>query len=108
MSTTPEVNSRYLKAADARDTRALVACFTHDGTVLDEGHTYRGHDQISAWRNGQAAKYRYTTQVTGSQPVSVDVFRVNARIEGDFPGGVVDLTFDFTLADGLIADLSIG
>ncbi|MDX6231059.1 MAG: hypothetical protein QOI76_4449, partial [Frankiales bacterium] len=33
---------------------------------------------------------------------------VNARIEGDFPGGVVDLTFDFTLADGLIADLSIG
>jgi len=32
---------------------------------------------------------------------------VGVHIEGDFPGGVADLTYRFALRDGLIADLSI-
>lgn len=34
-------------------------------------------------------------------------YRVKVLVEGDFPGGVAKLTFDFTLEDGLIAHLSI-
>jgi hypothetical protein len=29
------------------------------------------------------------------------------RLEGNFPGGVVDLVYRFALVDGLIADLAI-
>ena len=106
MSDTPEVVDRYLRAADARDVDALVACFAEDGTVLDEGETYVGRDAIRGWREGLASKYTYTVTVTGSAPVG-DGFDVTTHLEGDFPGGEADLTYHFGLRDGLITSLRI-
>jgi hypothetical protein len=108
MTTTPEVISRYLQAADAQDPSALAACFTDDGTVVDESHTYTGRDEIIGWREKTASQWIYTTTVTGSEPVGASRFRVTAHLEGDFPGGVADLAFDFTLQGDLISALSIG
>jgi uncharacterized protein (TIGR02246 family) len=108
MTNTPAVISRYLQAADAQDPAALAACFTDDGTVVDEGHTYTGRAEIISWREQTASQWIYTTTITGSEPVSPSQFRVTAHLEGNFPGGVADLAFDFTLKDDLIATLSIG
>jgi len=105
---TPAVVTRYLEAADKRDSTALADCFTPDGTVLDEGHTYTGREQIAGWREALAAKFTYTSTVTASMPVNEHEYRVGARVEGDFPGGVADLTFDFVLAGDLIGHLKIG
>src|SRR5882757_6476890 len=98
--TAPLVVTRYLAAADAGDFPALAGCFTSDGTVLDEGRTYRGREEL-------AGTWTYTSSVTASEPVSAQVYQVNVRVEGDFPGGVADLTYRFTLREGLIEDLSI-
>jgi hypothetical protein len=102
----PAVISRYLLAADAQDPEALAACFTADGAVLDEGHTYTGRDEIIAWRH-DTNKWTYTTELTASESISPDEYRITVHLEGDFPGGVVDLNYKFVLRDGLIAALSI-
>jgi ketosteroid isomerase-like protein len=103
----PDVVTRYLQAADARDSKACANCFTENGTVLDEGKTYRGRAEILAWREDTLGRFTYTTTVTGSEPVSDGKYRVSARIVGDFPGATADLTYDFTLDGDLIADLRI-
>jgi ketosteroid isomerase-like protein len=105
---TPEIVTRYVKAAEAGDAAALVACFTTEGEVLDEGNSHRGHAEILAWREDLAAKWSYTAEVTGSELVSPDTYRVTERVEGNFPGGVADLGYTFTLDGGLIAALTIG
>jgi uncharacterized protein (TIGR02246 family) len=103
----PDVVTRYLAAAEAEDPNALAACFTPDGTVLDEGRTYTGRDEIIAWRKSIATQWTYTTQLTGSQAIGPDDYRITVHLEGDFPGGVVDLNYRFQLRDGLIAALAI-
>jgi hypothetical protein len=105
---TPPVVDRYLAAADTGDIAALTGCFTADGTVLDEGHTYTGPAEITGWRESLARQWTYTTTVTSSEPIDAGDYRVSVRVEGDFPGGVADLTYRFTLRDGLISALSIG
>ena len=103
----PAVVTRYLQAAAGKDAAALVDCFTPDGTVLDEGHTYTGRTEIIGWREALATKYTYTSTITGSTPGSDGTYRVGVRIEGDFPGGIAELTYDFALAGDLIRELRI-
>jgi ketosteroid isomerase-like protein len=107
MSTTPQVVTRYLKAADDGDYDALVACFSDDGTVLDEGRTYRGRNAIRSWRESLRSQWEFTTTVTGSEPDGDARHIVRAHVEGNFPGGVADLTYRFTLTGDQIADLTI-
>lgn len=103
----PDVVARYLAAADAKDPKAVAACFADDGTVVDEGVTYTGRGEIEAWREQTLSKWTYTTTVTGSEPVSADRYRVRVHLSGDFPGGEADLTYDFMIAGGLIKGLRI-
>jgi hypothetical protein len=103
----PTVISRYLASAGAGDFTALADCFTPTGKVVDEGHAYQGRDEIIGWRQSLAGKWTFTTTITGSEPVNDSEYRVNAHVEGNFPGGVADLTYRFTLQDDLISDLSI-
>jgi hypothetical protein len=105
-SAVPPVVTRYLNAAD--DSSALAACFVEDGVVVDEGATYVGRAEIVAWRERAASRWTYTTEITGLSATGVDRYLVEAHLEGDFPGGVADLAFDFTVRDGLIASLAIG
>jgi SnoaL-like domain len=105
---TPPVVTRYLKAANAGDAQGCAGCFTADGVVLDEGVTHRGHAAIADWRTATAAKWTYTTTVTGvREPDAGGEFRLDVRIEGDFPGAVADLTFGFVLDGDLITALRI-
>lgn len=105
---TPPVVTRYLKAADAADAQGCADCFTADGFVLDEGVTHRGRAAIADWRVTTAARWTYTTTVTGVRELGADgEFRVDVRVEGDFPGAVADLTFGFTLDGDLITALRI-
>lgn len=104
----PAVITRYLAAAPAGDFAAVADCFTVDGTVTDEGKTYRGRPEIIGWRESLASQFTYTATVTSSEPRNDSEYRIMAHLVGDFPGGVADLTYRFTLRDGLIADLSIG
>ena len=102
----PESIATYFRTAEAGDIDALVACFTDDATVLDEGGTYRGHAAIRRWREEAASKYVYTLEVLSASP-SDGGYQVATKLVGNFPGGTAELAFRFTLRAGLIAALTI-
>jgi ketosteroid isomerase-like protein len=103
----PQVIVDYFAAAQAYDFEALASCFAPDGVVSDEGDVFRGRGEIVAWREALAVKWRNTYEITGAEILGAADVRVTAHLEGTFPGGVVDLNYGFSLADGLIARLEI-
>lgn len=88
-------------------TRPALDQFTVDAAVTDEGHTHRGHEQIGAWLTHSPSEWTFTTERIGSARVDDEHWTVTNHLEGDFPGGVVDLVYRYTLRDGLIAELTI-
>jgi hypothetical protein len=107
MTAIPDVVARYYAAAAAADLEILIGCFAPDAHVRDEGHDYDGVAEIRGWRESLASKFTYTTEITGVEQLDDRQYLVSTHLEGDFPGGIVDLAQRFTLADGLICDLSI-
>ena len=103
----PDVIARYFELDANRDDEAIIRLFADDATVIDEGETRRGLAQIRNWRAGPVRKYTYTTEVFSSDAVALDRYLVTGRLTGNFPGGTADLTWDFTIADGLITRLVI-
>jgi ketosteroid isomerase-like protein len=107
----PIVISDYLEASERGDLDALVACFTDDAVVHDEDQEWRGQAEIRQWREKVANAYEYTVEVRGAaKQGSVDGVQrhdVHTHLEGNFPGGTVDLTFRFGLRDDRIATLQI-
>jgi len=108
----PPIISRYFTAADNGDTDALVGCFTPDAILSDEGRSRHGHAEIRQWREEVATAYEYTLEVLGSEASGdrggLAWHNVLTHLEGNFPGGTVDLTYRFGLLDGRIAKLRIG
>ena len=107
----PPVVSNYLAASDRDDIDAIVACFTEDAVVLDENRNWRGADAIRQWRENVATAYEYTVAIIGSQALGEldggQRREVYTHLEGNFPGGQVDLTNRFTLRGDLIGGLEI-
>jgi hypothetical protein len=104
----PATVRTYLTAHTARDTETALAGYTPDAEVTDEGHTYRGTEEIRGWLERSSSEYTFTTELTGAQRVDDRQWVAVSHLEGDFPGGVVDLRYRFTLdAADRIAVLTI-
>jgi hypothetical protein len=103
----PDVVARYFEADARRDIDAIVALFTDDAVVVDEGQTRRGLAEIKEWQVGPASRYEYTVEVGGVDAAGQNRYRVTGRLEGNFPGGTANLEFDFTIAGELIERLEI-
>jgi SnoaL-like domain len=103
----PAVVSRYFQADGKRDVDAILALFTGDATVLDEGETYRGINGLRAWQEGPASRWEYTVTILEALPLADGRLRVGGRLDGNFPGGTARVNFDFELADEHIRALAI-
>lgn len=106
MEELPTAVRSYLTAHQGGDADAALATFTSDATVTDEGKTYTGLPEIRDWLQNAASEFTYTIELTGVRG-DADRWIATHHLEGDFPGGVVDLEFTFTLRDGEIAQLVI-
>ncbi|MDX6583042.1 MAG: hypothetical protein QOI10_2226 [Solirubrobacterales bacterium] len=102
----PDVVRRYIEL-DPHDVEVFVSLFSDDATVVDEGETYHGLDEIRAWRTGPAIKYTYATEVLDREDIGAGRYLVTARLTGTFPGGTVDLRCNFTVTSDLISRLVI-
>lgn len=102
----PETIRTFMTALDARQVDHALATLTTDAVVTDEGHDFTGHDEIGAWIATAASEYTYTTELTGVT-ITESTIVVGQHLEGDFPGGVADLHYRFTLDGALIARLVI-
>lgn len=103
----PAMITDYLTAHQARDLDAAMAHYAEDAVVVDEGNTYRGQAEIRAWLARSASEYTYTSTLISAQRVDDTHYVAVHHLEGNFPGGVVDLRFQFTLRDDRIASLVI-
>ncbi|MFD8548209.1 nuclear transport factor 2 family protein [Streptomyces sp. NPDC059649] len=103
----PEVITRYLKAHRAHDTATALTAFTRDATVIDDGDTYEGTGAIGEWLDRSATEFHYTIHLTGAQQTDATRYLATHHLEGNFPGGAIDLRYQFTLRDGLIERLVI-
>jgi ketosteroid isomerase-like protein len=101
------VITRYFEADARRDIEAIVALFSDEAVVVDEGQTYLGTGQIRGWREGVASKYQYTTQVLDTKRLDEESYLVTGRLTGNFPGGTAELTWHFTVHNDLISRLEI-
>jgi ketosteroid isomerase-like protein len=91
------VITRYFEADARRDIDAIVALFTDEAVVVDEGQTYHGTAEIRGWQKGAASRYQYTTEVFGTQRTDEESSLVTGRLTGNFPGGTAELQWRFTV-----------
>lgn len=103
----PEAVRRYQDAHDDHDTETAVSAFVTDATVTDENRTYQGTEEIRRWLDTAATEFTYTRSFVKAEQTSPTTWVVVHRLEGDFPGGRVDLYYRYTLAGGLISALTI-
>ena len=97
----------YLTAHAARDTDAALQAFTPTAVVVDEDHTFRGTEEIRGFLRSGGSEFTYTTLLVGAQRVDDAHWVAVNRLEGDFPGGVVELRYRFAMDGDLVAELVI-
>ncbi|WP_035717289.1 nuclear transport factor 2 family protein [Gordonia terrae] len=102
----PDTIKTFMTALDAREDDRASATFAADAVVTDDGRDYRGRDEIEAWLADSVSEYTYTSEFTGAT-TTAEIIDVGQHLHGDFPGGVVDLHYRFTLRDALISRLVI-
>lgn len=97
----------YLAAHDARDTDAALRAFTPTAVVVDDGTTYRGTEEIRGFLSRAGAEFTVTSTLVGAQRIGDARWAAIKHLEGDFPGGVVDLRYRFVMDGDAIAELVI-
>lgn len=80
------------------DADRVEALFTHDAVVTDEGRTHRGADEIRTWIRNTIHLFSTTLTFLGGREVD-GMVGASYRLKGNFPGGVVDLEYQFHLND---------
>jgi hypothetical protein len=85
----------------------LLTLVAVDAVVIDEGRTLRGIGEIRAWRENVAAAYEYTTEVRSVVLSGDGRYVARVHLEGNFPGGTVDLVYRFTIGSDAIQKLEI-
>lgn len=103
----PATIRAYLAAHAAGESAAAFRTFAPDATITDEGHTFRGSQQVLDFLHHAGGEFTFTTELVGAERVDDTHWVAVNRLEGNFPGGVAELRYRFTLADDLITELVI-
>ena len=105
--TLPPPLDEYFRAANAHDADLVAACFAQDAVVHDERQEKVGREAIRAWADETGRRYRHTSEVLSVETSGLKTM-VRAKVTGDFPGSPTELTFAFTIENGLVSRLEIG
>lgn len=103
----PDVVTSYLAAHRAHDTDSAIQSYASDAVVIDDGKTYEGLDEIRAWLSRSTTEYEYTTELTHATIIDEAHYVATHHLAGNFPGGQVDLDYEFTLSDRRIIRLTV-
>ncbi|MQA33122.1 nuclear transport factor 2 family protein [Modestobacter roseus] len=97
----------YLAAHAALDTDTALRAFSPTAVVVDEGITYRGTEEIRGFLTKAGADYTYTSTLVAAERTDDAHWVAVHHLEGDFPGGVVDLRYRFVVDGDSIVELVI-
>ncbi len=104
----PATIRAFLAAHTAGETEAALRTFTEDAAVTDQGETFRGSERLRDFLQHAGSEFSYTTELVAARRLDDTHWVAVNHLEGDFPGGVADLDYRFTLTDDLISELTIG
>jgi ketosteroid isomerase-like protein len=97
----------YLAAHEALDTDTALRAFTPTAVVVDDGITYRGTEEIRSFLAKAGAEFTYTSTLVAAERTDDAHWVATEHLEGNFPGGVVDLRYRFVMDGESIAELVI-
>ena len=103
----PDVIVRYFSAHDRRATDDALATFASDARVHDDGHDYVGPLEIRDWLDRASTQFTYTRTLVQAAPSDKGTWLIVNHLEGNFPGGEVDLRYQFVLDGEQISELLI-
>ena len=102
----PEIIQKYVEASNQHDVESVLACFSDDAVVHDEGETLRGKKAIEGWIVKTIEKYKFQLKplsVKDEQPQIATAIEVS----GTFPGSPVTLDYHFVIEKDKILSLTI-
>ena len=97
----------FLAAHAARAVDTAIRAFSPTAVVVDQGQSFHGTDEVSRFLRDAGAEFTYTTEITGAQRIDEMSWVAAHRLEGNFPGGVADLDYHFTMDGDRISELVI-
>jgi ketosteroid isomerase-like protein len=103
----PATIRSYLAAHDAGDVETALRAFTPSAVVADDGHTYRGTEEIRRFLAEAGAEFTVTSTLVAAEHTDDTHWVATKHLEGNFPGGVVDLRYRFVMDGDSIAELVI-
>ena len=103
----PAVIKKYVDASNQHDVKSILACFSDDAVVYDEGETLHGKKAIEGWIAKTIAKYKFQFKALSIKEDKVDVVIVTVEVSGTFDGSPVTLDYHFTIESDKIRSLTI-
>jgi ketosteroid isomerase-like protein len=96
----------YINASNAHDVKSILACFSDDAVVHDEGETLRGKESIEGWIVKTIEKYKFQFKPLRIKVDDPEVV-VAVEVSGTFDGSPVNLDYHFTVENEKILSLTI-
>jgi SnoaL-like protein len=100
------VIQEYVEASNRHHPTSILACFSNEAVLHDEGETLRGKEAIKGWITRTIEKYRFQFKPIGVRDDSAEVI-VQIEVSGTFPGSPVTLDYHFTIGNEKILSLRI-
>ena len=102
----PEIIQKYVDASNQHDVKSILACFSDDAIVQDEGEELRGKKAVESWILKTIEKYKFhfkplSVKDAGSETV------VAVEVSGTFDGSPVTLDYHFVIERGQIVSFSV-
>lgn len=101
----PEAALEFVDGWQAGEADEVEALFAENAVAVDQGETFRGREEIRRWIDESIHLFTTTLTFLGAREVD-GMVGASYRLEGDFPGGVAELEYQFHLdRDGKIVQL---
>lgn len=98
LADSPDAVRAYMNLTTDGDRTAAIVGFADTAHVTDDGRDYHGASAIRTWLDKASGNYTYTTTPLAARTdATTDHTVVTCRLEGTFPGGLVDLDYHFDL-----------
>ena len=102
----PKLIQTYIDACNRHDVNSILACFSDNAVVRDEGETLRGKEEIEAWVVKTIEKYKFQLKPLGVKNETTEVV-VSMKVSGTFDGSPITLDYHFRIEKGKILSLAV-
>jgi hypothetical protein len=103
----PNSIRQYQEAHDRGEVDRALAAFAPEAAVYDDGDEWLGTAEIRTWLGKTSTEFVFTRTLLGVETTDDGSWEVRNRLEGNFPGNVVDLRYRFELDGDRIVRLTI-